>query len=132
MWSYKLLPARRNFRESVSNAKLNKLGGGVQPCPLRSRNKPSGNVPVELNNRSVSAPIQKIAGQVKHRNNGKEYESVIVLGANVKLKRKGKRNGKRGKSAIAFFSCRTAPGCHRKNVKSGDGKIAIVTKKVEP
>ncbi|KAG2954369.1 hypothetical protein PC117_g1216 [Phytophthora cactorum] len=96
--------------------------------------KPSGNVPVVLNNVSVSAiaPIKKSAGQVKRRNNGKEYESAIVLGANANVKRKAKKNGKRGKSAIAFFNFRTAPGCHRKNVKSGDGKIGFVTKKVEP
>ncbi|KAG2838101.1 hypothetical protein JG687_00019227 [Phytophthora cactorum] len=95
---------------------------------------PSGNVPVELNNRSVSAIalVNKCAGQVKHRKNAIECESRIVLGANNNLKRKAKRNGKRGKSTIAFIRCRTAPGCHRKNMKSDHDKIAFVAKKFEP
>ncbi|KAG6942373.1 hypothetical protein JG688_00018146 [Phytophthora aleatoria] len=43
--------------------------------------KPSGNVPVDLNNLSVSAitPIKKSTGQVRHRKNAKEGESAIVF-----------------------------------------------------
>ncbi|KAG2897877.1 hypothetical protein PC115_g17011 [Phytophthora cactorum] len=70
--------------------------------------------------------------QVKHRKNAKEYESAIVFGTSDDWKKKPKKKRKRAKSAIAFFSCRTAPGCHRKNVKRGDGKIVFVIKKVEP
>ncbi|KAG2852723.1 hypothetical protein PC119_g15903 [Phytophthora cactorum] len=75
---------------------------------------------------------QESAEQVKHRKNAKEYESAIVFGTSDDWKKKPKKKRKRAKSAIAFFSCRTAPGCHRKNVKRGDGKIVFVIKKVEP
>ncbi|KAG3116754.1 hypothetical protein C6341_g27585 [Phytophthora cactorum] len=37
-WCNKLLLARGIFRDSVASAKLKKLDGGAQPCPLRSRN----------------------------------------------------------------------------------------------
>ncbi|KAG2909779.1 hypothetical protein PC116_g12285 [Phytophthora cactorum] len=37
-WCNTLLLAQRTFRDSVASAKLNKLDGGAQPCPLRSRN----------------------------------------------------------------------------------------------
>ncbi|KAG3213046.1 hypothetical protein PC129_g16021 [Phytophthora cactorum] len=133
-WCNKLLLARRNFRGSVASAKLNKLDGGAQPCPLRSRNKPSGNVPVELNNLSVSAiaPIKKSAEQVKHRKNANEDESAIVFGTSDnwkkktqeeqearqernrlryerQLEKKPRSNGKRAKSAIVFVHMKVEP-----------------------
>ncbi|KAG4046715.1 hypothetical protein PC123_g17909 [Phytophthora cactorum] len=167
MWSNKLLLARINFRGSVASAKLNKLNGGAQPCPLRSRNVLGHETERERERERARArranltssqrdrarrieterqrarraqqserdrdrTEQESAEQVKHRKNAKEYESAIVFGTSDDWKKKPKKKRKRAKSAIAFFSCRTAPGCHRKNVKSGDGKIVFVIKKVEP
>ncbi|KAG3070780.1 hypothetical protein C6341_g27126 [Phytophthora cactorum] len=136
MWSNKLLLARINFRGSVASAKLNKLNGGAQPCPLRSRNRDRARR-IETERQRARRAQQSERDrdrteQVKHRKNAKEYESAIVFGTSDDWKKKPKKKRKRAKSAIAFFSCRTAPGCHRKNVKRGDGKIVFVIKKVEP
>ncbi|KAG2891804.1 hypothetical protein PC114_g16859 [Phytophthora cactorum] len=109
MWSYKLLQAWRNFRGSVASAKLNKLDGGAQPCPLRSRN--SGNVPVKFNNLSVIAIalIKKSAGQVKHRNKAEEGEGAIVFGTSDNWKKKPKKNRKCAKSRIVFVTKKVEP-----------------------
>ncbi|KAG3254453.1 hypothetical protein PI124_g932 [Phytophthora idaei] len=146
-WCNKLLLARRTFRDSVASAKVNKLDGDAHPCPLRSRNvlgneterelaldKPSGNVPVELNNLSVIAIalIKKSDGQVRHRKDAKEGESTIVFGTSDNWKKMPKKNRKRGKSAIVFG---TSDNWKRKpwsNGKRAKSVIIFVTKKVEP
>ncbi|KAG3060679.1 hypothetical protein PC121_g13337 [Phytophthora cactorum] len=113
------LLARRTFRDSVTSTKLNKLAGGAQPCPLRRKNTPSGSVPEELNNLSVSAtaPVKKSAEQVKHRKNGKHGKSAIGFITDDYCKRKPQNNGKHGKGATVLVTKKVAPWFHPRSVR---------------
>ncbi|KAG2809554.1 hypothetical protein PC111_g16011 [Phytophthora cactorum] len=87
---------RRRAAMSTSQQERTRTAHDVQ--------KPSGNVPVELNNLSVLAIalIKKSGGRVKHRKNAKEGKSAIVFDTSDNSKKKLKKNRKHAKSAIVF------------------------------